>query len=204
MSYANDADLSLRFPSLDRLDLYQRTEELSAATEWIEGHCHRVFSLDATVTVRYFAATNRQVLDLGAFEIGTNDSVVIATDDGTAAYATTVAASAYQLESVNAANVARPYTSIRSIGTTWPVAVTANSRQERIRVTARYGWPAVPEAVKHACVSIAANTLENPGGAKSESIDGYSVTYISSAGVEIPVPPLVISQLRPYIRGWAV
>lgn len=206
MSYASTGALISRYPSLASQDPIEMQAELDAASRWIDGHCHRQFSLDETVTVRYFAADDRYELDLGAFEIGTNDSVVIATDDGSGLYSTTVSESSYQLEPVNAPFASpdpRPFTSVRALGGYWPTAATSSSRQERVRVTARYGWPAVPEPVVRACLTLTASAFENPGGVRSESIDGYSVTYLSAGGVEVGVPPFVLSQVGPYVRGWA-
>jgi hypothetical protein len=208
MAYATAAELAARYPTLtwDSLDAAEIDAELSAASSWIDGHCNRTFAAEGSVTVRYFVTQDRYTIDLGPYEISTTDGVVIATDDGAGTYSTTVSASAYVLEPVNAVYASpdpRPFTSVRAIGTTWPYAVTANERQERIKITAKYGWPAVPEPVKRACLTLAANAFENPSGVRSEAIDGYSVTYMTAAGMEIGVPASVVAGLRAYVRGWA-
>lgn len=206
-TYADYSDLISRFPAVEQQPIAQIEAELIAATEWIDGHCHRTFSLEDSTTVRYFCAEHRSLLDLGHFEIGTTDSVVVETDDGTGTFATTVSSTSYQLEPLNAPYAIpapRPYTEIRAIGTFWPYASFEATRQERVRVTARYGWPAVPDTVARACLLLAGNVFENPTGARSESIDGYSVTYMSAAGEQRGVPSSVIALLRPFVRGWAV
>lgn len=205
MPYATCLALVDRYPATANLDAAQMTAELTAASAFIDGYCHRTFDLEAPATVRYFPAPpDRVVLDLGPFEIGTTEGVIVATDDGSNTYSTTV--TDYQLEPVNAlyaSPYARPYTSIRRIGAYWPHAASTNARQERVKVTARYGWPAVPGSVVQACMTLANNAFENPDGVKSEAIDGYSVTYQGAEGQIVGVPPSVLAQLGPLRRGWA-
>lgn len=208
MAYATAAELAARYPTLTSasLDADEIDAELDAATAWVDGHCSRTFALEDSVSVRYFATNDRYVLDLGQFEIGTTEGVIIAVDDGTGDYATTIASTGYELEPVNAVFAspdARPYTTIRRLGSHWPYAVTPSTRQERIKITAKYGWPAVPEPVKRATLTLVSHAFENTSGVKSEAIDGYSVTYMTVAGTEIGVPSSVVSWLRPYVRGWA-
>lgn len=182
-AYATTDQLIGRLPSLANRDVSELADGLEAASRWIDTHCSRRFWLDPAVTDRYFAATDFFILDLGAFEIGDTTGVVVKTDDGTGTYATTVSASAYQLEPVNAAYSyvgARPYTSVRALSTSWPIAYTFG-RQERIKITAKYGWPSVPPAVKDACLILAVDGFENPSGIRAEAIDGYSVSYTATA-----------------------
>lgn len=206
MPYASTAELEARYPSLAEQSSTEQLAELQAASSWIDGYCGRTFNLEDAATDRYFAAPDRYVLDLGAFEIGTTADVVIAVDDGTGTYSTTLAASAYRLEPVNAAYAspdARPYTSVRRLNGYWPYASVPYSIQERVKITARYGWPSVPEPVKRSCLALAAAAFENPNGASSESIDGYSVTYESFSRGVIGVPDTVVAWLSKYRRGWA-
>lgn len=206
MAYATNAELLARYPGLSTQDTNETAAELDAASAWVDGHCNRTFSPEAEATVRYFSASDYYVLDLGPFEISTTDGVIIATDDGSGTYATTVSAGGYQLEPVNAAFASpdpRPFTTIRRLSSNWPMATLDSERQERVKVTAKYGWPAVPEAIKRATLALVNASFENPSGVRSEAIDGYSVTYMSAAGVEVGVPPSVVRMLSKYQRGWA-
>jgi len=176
-SYAATADVLVRLPGLDPVDVM---DVLSAMSRWIDGHCDRKFWLDPTATIRVFAACDLYELDLGVHEIGAASPVTVKTDDGTGTFATTLAASAYQLEPINAPFApagAAPYTSVRALTTSWPRAYTRSGRQDLVQITAKYGWPAVPAPVKEACIVLTVDHFENPAGVRSESIDGYSVTY---------------------------
>lgn len=123
---------------------------ISAVTAMIDAYCQRNFSQSISAA-RDFVATNAVAFRLGPF----NDLVSVSaveTDDGTGTFATTVATSGYALEPVNTAGPeTRPYTSIRRISGTWPVAASVDARQSLVRLTGIWGWPAVPEAVRSAC-----------------------------------------------------
>jgi hypothetical protein len=176
---------------------------LEAASRWIDGYCGRKFWLDTSTTERVFQATNPYVLDLGEHEIGSSTGVIVKTDDGSGTFATTVSASAYQLEPVNAPYAtagARPYTSIRGISTAWPLTYSNSGRQNLVQVTARYGWPSIPPAVRDACLALTTVDVENPTGVRSEAIDGYSVSY--TVGDNSPLGRAV-NRLDPYRRAWA-
>jgi hypothetical protein len=207
--YATVTDAVARSSGLANFDAVELEAILEAASRWIDGYCGRRFWLDDTVTVRVFAARDRYVLDLGEHEIGVATGVTVKIDDGTGTFATTVSSSSYQLEPRNAAYAAtgaRPYTSLRTIDTTWPRACSQQGRQELVQVTARYGWPSVPAAVREACLAMAIHEAENPTSVRSESIDGYSVSYGSSLLAEATGGPssALLRRLQPYRRSWAV
>lgn len=201
-AYATPEELVIRLPSLDSHSYTELDESLDAASRWIDAYCGRKFWLDPTATIRVFKACDLYVLDLGAHEIGSSTGVTVKTDAGLGTFPTTVSASAYQLEPVNAPyqiGGAAPYTSVRALSTSWPMAYGSTGRQELVQITAKYGWPAVPKAVKDACLSLTVARFENPSGVRREAIDGYSVSY----GPEAAAQESVKNTLAPYRRMWA-
>lgn len=207
--YATRADILARNPSLESVDAIALDGALEAASRGIDGYCARRFWLDPTATIRVFKASDLYELDLGAHEIGAATPITVKTDDGTGTFATTLAASAYLLEPVNAPfepTGAAPYTMIRRLSGSWPKAYSGSGRQDRVQVTARYGWPTIPAPVREACLALTVNGLENPTGVRAEAIDGYSVSYGSSrdATAAIGADPALRSKLGPFRRGWAV
>lgn len=199
-AYATSVELLARSATLASQDPIELDNALEAASRSIDGYCSRRFWLDpvATPTIRVFQPRDLYLLDLGQFEIGASTPVTIKTDDGTGTFATTVASTAYQLEPVNApydAKAAGPYTHVRAVSTSWPLTYSTSGRQDRVQITARFGWPAVPAVVREACLIMAADTFENPTGVRSESIDGYSVSYGAAAAVR--------SKLANFRRMWA-
>jgi len=127
---------------------------INAASRSIDNYCGRRFWVDPTVVVRTFVATSTTSLAVPD-GIGTTTGLIIKTDpagDGT--FETTWATTDYELRPVEAPNVfpeAEPWTEIRAIGSlVFPVA-TATGRSDRVQVTAKWGWPAVPDPVSYAC-----------------------------------------------------
>jgi len=70
-----------------------------------------------------------------------------------------------------------------------------------IAVTARFGWPEVPEPVKRACLILAARIHKRRESAFGiiQSLDGSEQTRLTRA-----TDPDVANALRPYIRYWAI
>jgi len=206
--YATVPQLTDRNPSLAEHDQTDLELALTEASRWIDGYCARKFWLDPTATDRVFKASTPYLLDLGAHEIGAA-TVTVKTDDGTGTFATPVAASAYQLEPVNAVYSplgAAPYTTLRAVSTSWPVSYVSSGRQDLVKITARYGWPAVPAVVTQVCLVLTVDGFENPSGVRSESIDGYSVSYgaVGETGVySTPAEKVAMAKLGRYRRRWA-
>lgn len=129
---------------------------INAASRAIDNYCQRRFWLDGSAVARTFIP---QALSRIEFDddIGDSASVVIKTDaSGDGTFETTWAAGDYQLLPVNAPYAfpeAEPWTAIRAVGTkTFPWLVnTWLTRLDRVQVTAKWGWPAVPDAVGFAC-----------------------------------------------------
>lgn len=83
--------------------------------------------------------------------------------DGT--YETTWTTADYQLHPVNASTAhaeARPYTSLKAVGSyTFPIAWSGSlAREDRVEIAGVWGWPAIPSGVKQAALILAAETLK--------------------------------------------
>lgn len=188
-----------RYPNLDNANEDELAAVIEAASRAIDGHCGRRFWLDDAATDRVFEACDPYVLDLGAHEIGSSASVTVTTDDGSGTFSTTVAASGFQLEPVNAPFApagAAPYTSVRRLDGCWPRQRSRDGRQDLVKITARYGWPSVPANVAEACMTIVQDRFENPAAVRSEAIDGYSVSYGAAQATR--------ELLSVFVRSWAV
>jgi hypothetical protein len=126
---------------------------INAASRSIDNYCGRRFWLDGSVVTRTFAGNGSALLDLPA-GIGTTTGLVVKTDTGAdGLFATTWAAADYQLLPVNAPYAfpePEPWTAIQAIGSHLFLAGTT-LRPNAVQITAKWGWPAVPEAVSYAC-----------------------------------------------------
>jgi len=142
---------------------------ITASSRSIDNFCDRTFWQTAADTPRTFVAPNCGPLVFGA----NNDLatfVSVKTDEGgTGSFTTTWSASDYELHPLNptAGAEVQPWTSLRSTGARqWPYP-TGTGRSARVQISGTWGWAAVPEAVKQACLIWAARIYkrkESPEG----------------------------------------
>ena len=163
---------------------------VTAVSRWIESHCERVFY--RTTATRTFTPTS-------AYRMFTDDLVEVTsvkTDTGDGSYATTWAASDYQLLPVNpaAGPEPRPYTALKAVGSyTFPTA--CSGRTDSVQIVGEYGWPAVPAAVKQAAAILATDFLKL--GTMAFGIAGYG----EYGAVRARPNPIVETLLAPYRRN---
>lgn len=186
--YASTAEIKAALRITDSVDDTLISMAGSAASELIDGHLGRTFGT-ATAT-RYFApdtATVLQVDDLAGTAITLQTS---SNADGV--WDVTWTTADYQLEPLNGMNEGQswPYTRIRAIGTYWfPQA----AGEATVKLTATYGWPSIPTAVKQAAVIQASRIykrLDSPlGVAGFGDLGVMRVTRSVDADVEVLLAP---------------
>lgn len=133
-----------------------------AISEAINGYCGRRFWADDEAVERVFRADNPVELDVPDFFDA--ESLIVETDDNSdGTYETTWSAADYQLEPLNSDVEGRPWRQIVAIDARiWPTGVWLSGspfrhatyptrlRRACVRITAKWGWPAVPSSVKEA------------------------------------------------------
>jgi len=127
----------------DRLEL-----AITTASRMLEGICNRRFYQDAGVSARVFAALNDDLCFVD--DISTTTGLIVKTDPQlTGTFSQTWAATDYQLEPLN--NIidgqSWPTTQIRGVKF---LEFPRFENRAGVQVTARWGWPAIPDAVKSA------------------------------------------------------
>lgn len=150
---------------VDQFDL-KLDNVVTSVSRWIDNYCQRHFWQTSANTVRVFESPcDLRLLRFGPF----NDLATFAslkTDEaGDGTFETTWSASDYELLPLNPAGAPeqRPYTKIRATGTgRWFPVQTCTGRIARIEVTGTWGWPAVPEDVKQACLIQAHRIFNRP------------------------------------------
>lgn len=135
-------------------------DAVPAAEEWINGHCARSFDLQPTATPRYFdvAPDGSVYVD----DVGNLADFALATDnDRSNTFSTSWAANDYQLLPLSRNYQVRPFNRITPTGSRWfPYPWGGYPlRSGLVRVTARWGWPAVPASVKQAAKQKAAQIV---------------------------------------------
>lgn len=120
---------------------------LEAATQWIDNHCSRTFALSAADVTQYHYPNSDGTIDL--VDLATVTSVAIDTN-GDRTYATTLAASDYELLPANGPR----YYQLRI----WPSSSYAFTPGRRVRIVGKFGYVEggqPPAAVQQACQILA-------------------------------------------------
>jgi len=165
---------------------------VESASRLIDGYAGRQFYSSGTAT-RYFVAYddfNVEVDDLA------NGTVTITTaQDADGVFDTTWTTGDYQLEPLNGVldGIAWPYNSIRAVGDyLWPIT----GGEALIKIQGTYGWPAVPIAIKQACIIQASRIfkrLDSPLG-----VAGFG--DLGAIRVSSQLDPDVAQLVMPYRR----
>jgi hypothetical protein len=169
-AYATATEYKTTFGKTDTADDAIILTHLTAVSRFYEREAGQFFNLDASAVARVFRAKYPDVLWLnedgfcpGVGELTGFEIKVDTDNDGSFADETAWASTDYELHPLNAADgpEARPWHLIRVPN--W--STKSFQPGSLVQVTARYGWPAVPEAVK-------ANVIELTGIWRSESPRG--------------------------------
>ena len=166
---------------------------IESASRSIDKIANRRFYLDATASARtYRPIGNLRVI---TDDIGSTTGLVLKTDpDGTGSYQTTLALNVdYIVEPTNAIAKGRPFNYLTIVGSTaltlpvnyWP----------QVEVTARWGWPTVPDDIEQATYILSADLYK-----RKDSIGG--VLGLSELGA-IRMSPLgrdIAAMVRAYRR----
>jgi len=186
--YCTLADLKSVLRIADSVDDTMLEARISEASRVIDQHCDRRFYADSSATARIFISPSAEHVRVD--DISSATGLVVKTDtagDGT--YATTLTAAQFQTEPVNALTKGAPVTSVRSIGVSYPT----RSAPAGVEVTAKWGWPSVPEPVKSACIILAGRLLK-----RGDSLLGVAGFGDLGAITVRAIDPDVERMLRPY------
>lgn len=144
---------------------------IESASRSIDRIANRRFYLDANASARLYRAYS----DIFVYvdDIGTTSSLVVKTDsNGDGTYAKTLTLNQdYILDPLTASSLNRPFTQLTMVSNTetWPIfpGLTQNGLRPGVQVTARWGWPSVPDDINMACLILTADLYKRkdaPGG----------------------------------------
>lgn len=178
------------------------TDALQSASSEINRHCNRQFNQASTATARLFKPDSMRATKVDDF--WTTAQLVVETDtSGTGNFSQLWTASDYELLPVNGivdGEPGWPYSKLRSCGGFWfPTYSGVPFRREYVvRVTAQWGWEAVPAPVKQACKILAQETWklkDAPFGVAG--VSGMQGGYV----MRVRDNPLVSRKLAKYVRN---
>lgn len=139
---------------------------VESASRSIDKFCGWHFYAETSASARTFTAHSMEWIAVDP--ISSTSGLIVQTDDNDdGTFETTWTSAEYQLEPLNNLGKSEPVYHVRATGRgsgpTWPIA----GRNALVQITARWGWPSVPNAVKQACrLQVARLNLRRqaPGG----------------------------------------
>ena len=125
---------------------------IEVASRRIDGDTSRRFYADGTATARIYAAERNNVLFVD--DISSLTGLVIKTDvDADGTYETTLTVGTdLQLEPLNSLAQGEPVFILRAFASQFPISTYGRAL---IQVTAKWGWPSVPHAIREAACLLA-------------------------------------------------
>lgn len=161
----------------------------------IEDICHRQFNQETAATARVYDPVDARMVVVDDFYT-TTGLIVETDDDGDGVFETTWDATDYELRPLNGVANGRtgyPY---------WQICVRQGSskrfhqmRSANVRVTASWGWSAVPSAVFQAAKLVAADTFQ-----MKDSRLGIAGSDQFGTVVRVRENVVAKNKLKPYIR----
>lgn len=144
----------------DMVDPTKLEASIAAASRQIDAYCGRFFYVNGSVVDRQFYADHPRWVDLSrpgveGADISSTTGLVVRVDvngDGTYAQTLTITTD-YIVLPANAADEvpARPYTEIQLVTTASAYFINFYNRPG-VQITAKFGWPAVPDDITKACL----------------------------------------------------
>jgi hypothetical protein len=161
--YATLAELKTELRITDTSDDTELQLKLTAASRRVDRDTGRRFWVDSVTSARTYRATHAELLIVD--DISTDTGLVVEVGRGTTW--TTIASTAYDLLPENAVADSVAIETIVRVAGCWPLWGTT-----RVRVTGKWGWPAVPEDIKNAALLLAGRLFRRKDSL--EGVKGFS------------------------------
>lgn len=162
--YATLAEVKAALRISDSVDDALLEQAIEGASRRIDGECSRRFYADGSATARTYAAPRTDVVIVNDISTLSGLSVKIDEDaDGTFETTLTLGTD-FQVEPSNALADGEPVTVLRALDKLFPVVTNGRTLVE---VTADWGWPSVPVAIREATILMASRLfkrLDSPLG----------------------------------------
>jgi len=169
--YATLAEIKGYMSISDNTDNDLLENLVESASRSIDRIANRRFYLDATASARLYRAYSNVFVFVD--DIGTTSNLVVKTDeDGNGTYSKTLTLNTdFILDPLTSQSLNRPFTQLTMVSNTesWPIfpGLTSNGLRPGVQVTARWGWPSVPDDLNMACLILTADLYKRkdaPGG----------------------------------------
>jgi hypothetical protein len=144
---------------------------IESASRSIDRIANRRFYADSSASARSYRANNNVFVYVDDIS-STTDLVVKTDDDGDGTFETTLTINTdFLVDPLTASALGRPFTQLTMVNTlnVWPVypGLFSNGLRPGVQVTAKWGWPSVPDDIETACQILTADLYkrkDSPGG----------------------------------------
>lgn len=200
--YATVGELTAHTRISDTADDAQAAIAIATASRAIDNRCNRQFGKVPVAEARTYTprwSRHRQGWRVPIDDLMTATGLLVAVDqDGSGAYATTIAT--YRLRPTNAVVAGQPWTEL-FIPSTAVITLGTVSLADSVQVTASWGWPGVPDAIRQACLLQASRLLsrrDSPYGIAGSPEVGSEMRLLARLDADVAVA------VEPYRRRvWA-
>lgn len=195
--YCTTAELAAFIRISDTVDDVVLAQAVTGASRAVDNTCHRQFGLVAAPEARYYTARwDAQTCRYFAVidDLMTVSGLAVAYDDGEDdTFSSTL--TGHTLKPRNSAQKGKPWTEI------WFGTDSEPGRyRDGLRITAQWGWSAVPSAIKTATLlqgSRLTSRRDSPYGVAGSLSQGSELRLLSKVDPDVEVI------LQRYIRRWA-
>jgi hypothetical protein len=169
--YATLAEIKAYLSISDSTDNDLLESLVESASRSIDRIANRRFYADSSASARTYRAYSDVFVYVD--DISSTTGLVVAIDEnGNGSYSKTLALNTdYILDPLTAASLGRPFTQLTMVSNTemWPIfpGITQNGLRPGVQVTAKWGWPSVPDDISVACLTLTADLYKRkdaPGG----------------------------------------
>lgn len=160
--YATLTELKTALRITDTSDDTELQAKLTSASRRVDQDTGRIhgFGVDANATARIYTPMHEELLTVD--DISTSVGLIVEQGRGTSW--SVVDSNSYDLLPQNAEADSRAIETLQRVSGCWPLWGAT-----RVRVTAKWGWPAVPDNIKNATILLAARLFrrkDSPEGLK--------------------------------------
>ena len=184
--YAQLEDLKslLRIPASDTVDDAQLSRAIEAASRRIDGACDRIFYQEPTTSARVYDATNLSSVSID--DVSTIAGFSVRVDDGFDYNTIIVNNVDFRIEPLNNLAKGLPFYRLVSLSGVFPRSTV----RPGVQVTARWGWPSVPNPIRDATLLMAGRLFKR--GDSLLGVAGFSdMGVITVRGVDPDVDHLI-------------
>lgn len=199
--YCTLAELQLHLEDDDAEQQTRYERIITSTSRAIDEYCNQFFYDTGSASARTFHAAAWDRVETPPFS--TTTGLIVATDDSnTGTYGTTwtITTDYVALEPYKSSGRAVPYNEIAAVGTRFfpwvPAARSFRFRRQRVQITARWGWSAVPPEVKEACLIKAARLARRKDAPEGEFGGFGAIGTFKIADREDPDVASLLSHLR--------